>query len=110
MADWHAALPSLGAGLVGSTKHIDARPYRSRVVLRARRQDGIAACLHQEDAKDAFGRSGTGYQTKEGDRMKKADQKKKKGRIGSSFDDFLKEDGSYEGVTARAIKRVLVRQ
>ena len=35
---------------------------------------------------------------------------KKKGRIGSSFDDFLKEDGIYEGVTARAIKRVLARQ
>jgi antitoxin HicB len=42
--------------------------------------------------------------------MKKADRKKKKGRIGSSFDEFLKEDGSYEGVTARGIKRVLVRQ
>jgi antitoxin HicB len=40
--------------------------------------------------------------------MKKA-QGKKSG-IGSSFDDFLKEDGIYEGVTARAIKRVLVRQ
>ena len=26
------------------------------------------------------------------------------------FDDFLKEDGIYEGVTARAIKRVLARQ
>ena len=35
---------------------------------------------------------------------------KKKGRIGSSLDDFLKEDGIYEEVTARAIKRVLVRQ
>ncbi len=35
---------------------------------------------------------------------------KKKGRVGSSFDDFLKEDGTYESVTARAIKRVLVRQ
>ena len=34
----------------------------------------------------------------------------KKGRVGSSFDDFLKEDGIDEGVTARAIKRVLVRQ
>jgi DNA-binding phage protein len=34
----------------------------------------------------------------------------KKGRIGSSFDDFLKEDGSYEEVTARAIKRVIARQ
>ena len=35
---------------------------------------------------------------------------KKKGRIGSSIDDFLKEEGLYEEVTARAIKRVLARQ
>jgi antitoxin HicB len=42
--------------------------------------------------------------------MRKVDTKKKSGRIGSSFDDFLKEDGIYESVTARAIKRVLVRQ
>jgi antitoxin HicB len=36
--------------------------------------------------------------------------KKTKGHIGSSFDDFLKENGIYEEVTARAIKRVIVRQ
>jgi antitoxin HicB len=35
---------------------------------------------------------------------------KKKGRIGSSFDEFLKEQGIYEEVTARAIKRVIARQ
>jgi DNA-binding Xre family transcriptional regulator len=35
---------------------------------------------------------------------------KKTGHIGSSFDDFLKEDGIYEEVTARAIKRVIARQ
>jgi antitoxin HicB len=35
---------------------------------------------------------------------------KKKGRIGSSFDDLLKEEGIYEEVTARAIKRVIARQ
>ena len=35
---------------------------------------------------------------------------KKKGRIGSSFDDFLKEDGIYADVAARAIKRVIARQ
>jgi antitoxin HicB len=40
--------------------------------------------------------------------MKKA--KNAKGKVGSSFDDFLKQDGIYEGVTARAIKRVLARQ
>jgi hypothetical protein len=46
-------------------------------------------------------------------RMKKAKrkrEKKKVGGIGSSFDDFLKEGGIYESVTARAIKRVLARQ
>ena len=36
--------------------------------------------------------------------------KKRKGRVGSSFDDFLKDEGIYEEVTARAIKRVLARQ
>jgi antitoxin HicB len=35
---------------------------------------------------------------------------KKKGKIGSTFDDFLKEEGIYEEVTARAIKRVIARQ
>lgn len=35
---------------------------------------------------------------------------KKKARIGSSFDEFLKEDGIYEKVMARAIKRVITRQ
>jgi antitoxin HicB len=35
---------------------------------------------------------------------------KKKGKVGSSFDEFLKEEGIYEEVTARAIKRVIARQ
>ena len=33
----------------------------------------------------------------------------KKGRVGSSFDDFLKEDGLYEEVTAAALKAVIAR-
>jgi len=36
--------------------------------------------------------------------------KTRKGHIGSSLDDFLKEEGIYEEVTARAIKRVIARQ
>jgi antitoxin HicB len=36
--------------------------------------------------------------------------KSRKGRIGSSFDDFLKSEGLYEETTARAIKRVIARQ
>ena len=34
----------------------------------------------------------------------------KRGRIGSSFDEFLQEEGIYEDVTARAIKRVIAAQ
>jgi DNA-binding Xre family transcriptional regulator len=36
--------------------------------------------------------------------------KQRRAGIGSSFDDFLKEEGIYEEVTARAIKRVIARQ
>ncbi|WP_027528683.1 helix-turn-helix transcriptional regulator [Bradyrhizobium sp. Ec3.3] len=35
---------------------------------------------------------------------------RKKGRIGSSLDNFLKDEGIYTEVTARAIKRVIARQ
>ena len=36
--------------------------------------------------------------------------KKRKKRIGSSVEDFLKEDGTYEEITTQAIKRVLAWQ
>lgn len=35
---------------------------------------------------------------------------RKKGTVGSTFDDFLKEDGTYESTQAVAIKRVLAWQ
>lgn len=35
---------------------------------------------------------------------------KAKGAVGSSFDKFLKDEGIYEEVTGRAIKRVIARQ
>ena len=34
---------------------------------------------------------------------------KQQGRIGSTFEDFLKEEGTYEETTAVAVKRVLAR-
>src|SRR5713226_8011071 len=109
MADRHAVVPSLEPGIVGSAQHPVAGPHRPRAVLRAQGQNGVAARLHQEDAKDPGRRSGIGPQAQEGGHMKKT-MKKKTGGIGSSFDDFLKAEGIYEGVTARAIKRVLTRQ
>jgi antitoxin HicB len=43
-------------------------------------------------------------------RMKKPNSTKKPSRVGSSFDDFLKENGIYEEVTEQAIVRVLARK
>src|SRR5258707_334721 len=109
LADWHAAVSSVESRIVGGTQHADTRPYRARPVLRAQRQDGAAPRVYQENTKDTGCRFGNRYKTKEGRHMKKA-AKRRTGTIGSSFDSFLKQDGIYEEVTARAIKRVLVRQ
>lgn len=37
-------------------------------------------------------------------------QEIEKGRVGSSFDDFLKEQGMYEEATEQAVKRVIAYQ
>ena len=37
-------------------------------------------------------------------------RKIEKGKVGSSFDDFLKEQGAYEETTGQAVKRVLAYQ
>jgi hypothetical protein len=42
--------------------------------------------------------------------MKTKKKTKKNRHIGSSFSDFLKEEGIYEDVTAHAVKRVLAWQ
>jgi antitoxin HicB len=42
--------------------------------------------------------------------MKRKSGSRKKGRIGSSFDDYLKDEGVYEEFSAVAIKRVLAWQ
>jgi antitoxin HicB len=72
--------------------------------LHEQRADGAFACVHKEDPKDTAGRHRIGVEANEGNPMKKITS------IGSSFDDFLKEEGIHEEVTARAIKRVIARQ
>jgi hypothetical protein len=42
--------------------------------------------------------------------MKRKSSSRKNGRIGSSFDDYLKNEGVYEEFSAVAIKRVLAWQ
>jgi antitoxin HicB len=63
-----------------------------------------SALLHQEDAGHANAGNRIGLET---DERRRAMKKK---NIGSSFDDWLREEGIYEETTAVAIKRVLARQ
>ncbi len=37
-------------------------------------------------------------------------EKMEKGKVGSTFDDFLKEQGTYEATTEIAVKRVIAHQ
>src|ERR1700744_5465587 len=78
----------------------------ARTFLCARWADDPAARLRQEIAEDSDCGARDRDQKNEGTLMKK----KRKAGIGSSFDEFLKEEGIYEEVTARAIKRVIARQ
>jgi antitoxin HicB len=109
LADRLATLSPSEQRLVGSEKQFAERKDRPCSFLRPRGPYGAASRLHKEDSEDTGRRVGSGLEENEGNHMKKK-KTVKKGRIGSSFDDFLKDDGTYEEVTARAIKRVIARQ
>jgi antitoxin HicB len=85
-------------------KFADAGQNRQDYLLRIWRPDGPVARLHQEDASHAHAGDRPGFEADEGRRAMK------KKNIGSSFDDWLREEGIYEETTAVAIKRVLARQ
>src|SRR5674476_1397690 len=90
---------------MGNSQRSVARPHCPRAVLSARGPHDFAARIYQEDAENTGRCDRFGGESNEGPHMKK-----KSGRVGASFDDFLKEQGTYEAVTAGAIKRVIARQ
>jgi len=109
---WPIGLPlcrALSKGL-WEEKQFAKRKDRACSFMRSGRTYGAASRVHQEDAEDAARRVGRSLAENEGDHMKRKKKTLKKGRIGSSFDEFLKDEGIYEEVTARAIKRVIARQ
>jgi predicted XRE-type DNA-binding protein len=63
-----------------------------------------ASRVHPEDPSNNAARHRFGTQTE------RNRGRKKNKHIGSSFDTWLREDGTYEQVAATAIKRVLARQ
>lgn len=106
---WPIGMPlvrALGRGLWEVRSNLTQGRIARVLFMHSCEPDGAAARLHQEDAKDPGRGPRPGFEADEGDHM----TSKKKGRVGSSFDDFLKEEGIYEEVTAHAIKRVIARQ
>jgi antitoxin HicB len=69
-----------------------------------------AARIYQENANDTCGRSGFGTKTAEGAARMNRKRKNKTNHIGSSIDDFLKEEGIFEEAQAQAIKEVIAWQ
>src|SRR5262249_5807691 len=68
--------------------------------------NGSPPWVCEKDAEDAGSGPCAGTQEDERHQMKR----NRKGSVGSSFDDFLREEKIYEDVTARAIKRVIARR
>ena len=66
---------------------------------------GLVARIRQEIAENARARSRAGASAETGDR-----EVKRKERIGSSFENFLKEEGLHATARETAIKRVLAWQ
>jgi len=92
------------ARLMGSAKPIKGRPHCTRLLYGASGRDGFASRIHQEDAENAGSRVEPGPQPEElmAGRVILMNQ-----YTGSDFDDFLKEEGILEEVTAKAHKRLL---
>jgi predicted XRE-type DNA-binding protein len=89
---------------VGSPQLSNERSNCQGYLLRDGSEHGFVTRVHQEDTENSV----TGYRF--GPETYERTVTMKKENIGSSFDDFLREDGIYEEVTATAIKRVLARQ
>src|SRR5262245_40557486 len=106
MADRDANLPRLARWCVGGPDEFDESNCQGSV-LRDRQSDAAAARLHQESATDATAghRACSTTQAPVGE-----SEVTRKKHIGSSFDDFLAEEGLLAGVNAAARKRVLAWQ
>jgi DNA-binding Xre family transcriptional regulator len=90
---------------LGSSQHTHAEQDRSHNFLRFRGIHGPVARVHQEDAKDAEIGNGTSPFKAKGDGSMKSNP-----HIGSTLEDFLKEEGIFEDATNHAVKRILAWQ
>jgi predicted XRE-type DNA-binding protein len=78
----------------------------ARAALPSQRAPDRAARFYQKDAHDARWRFGLGAKATEG----VGAMSKKNKHIGSSIDDFVKEEGIFEEAQAQAVKEVVAWQ
>jgi antitoxin HicB len=104
MTGWNAALPSVGKWTLGDSHGFADHADGAGADMPLWRTPGRAAWFHQENPNHAGGRSGIGAQASEG-----VGAMSKK-HLGSSIDDFLKEEGIFEEVQAQAVKEVVAWQ
>jgi antitoxin HicB len=104
---WPIGMPTCappGAGLYESADESWWRPHRARAVLLRFREHRSSARIHQEDPEDAPRRSGTRETETTGSGTMNSE------RIGSSFVDFLNDEGIRDEVDSVAQKRVFAWQ
>jgi antitoxin HicB len=109
MAGGHAALPCDGKRVMGSPNGSADEADGARSDLPLPRAPGRVARVHQESAVHARRRFGNGAKAPKGIGQE-AGSKMSKKHMGSSIDDFLKEEGIFEEAQAQAIKEVVAWQ
>jgi antitoxin HicB len=105
MANRHAGCSQVGAGSLGNPLK-DSQRNREDIFYGSFWGHSVAAWIRQESAEDAeigIDSGETSTESIEGAVMGKKN-------VGSSFDEFLREDDLLEDVTAVAIKRVVAHQ
>src|SRR5674476_494001 len=101
LASQHASVPANGQQPLGNPHRSADETRGARDAVPVPRTFGGAARLHQEDAGNAGRGFGVGPQAPEG-----VSEMSKK-HMGSSIDDFLKEEGIFEEAQAQAVKEAV---
>jgi antitoxin HicB len=104
LACGNAALPAHGQRDMGDSDGFADEAHGARFDLSLSRTPGCAAWVHQENSHHAGRRFGVGAKKTEG-----AGAMSKK-HMGSSIDDFLKDEGIFEEAQTQAIKEVVAWQ
>jgi antitoxin HicB len=109
LAGWHAIVSSDRRWALGSSLDVAEQAHCTGHFLFCGGHIGGFACLYQENPEDTGGRPCYSSRTYEGD-FAMTKRKTKNPRIGSSLDDFMKEEGLFEEASTQAIKEVIAWQ